>query len=360
MLKKAAALLFVGASLMMLGSCVSNSSSSRYVYAAIPSASQIIAYREDPNSGILTALTTSPVAAGPTVQSLAMSPSGKYLYAANSGEGDVSQFTISSSGTLTESGSRVKVGAPTPTILAIDAAGTFLYVGNAGSNSVSVFSIDSGSGSLSPVPNSPFPVGLSPLNLKVTSAGFLYITGLGPTLSGGTIEVWSVSSISTGALTFVNTFQSGTNPNGLAISPDGSHLYTANTADNSISEFSIGSDGNLTALNGSPIGESYNAPLSVAVESSGKFLYVTNEGSANIAAYAIGSDGSLTVLGNSPFASASQPSFIGVDPKGNYIFVGNQSSPVIQPFSLDPSAGTLTSVATYSVGNSATSIVITP
>jgi len=360
MLKKAAALLFVGASLIMWVSCSNNSSSGRYVYAAIPNANQILAYREDPNSGILTALSTSPVAAGPTVQSLAMHPSGKFLYAANSGEGDVSLFTIAANGVLTESGSRIKVGAPTPTILAIDQAGTFLYVGNAGTNNIAIFSIDASSGTLTAVPNSPFPVGLSPLNLKVTSAGFLYVTGLGPTLTGGTIEVWSVSAVSTGALTFVNAFQSGTNPNGLAISPDGSHLYTANTADNSISEFSIGSDGNLTPLNGSPIGESYSAPLSVAVESSGKFLYVSNEGSANIAAYAIGSDGSLTLLTNSPFASAAQPSFIGVDPKGNYIFVGNQSSPVIQPFSLDPSAGTLTSVATYSVGNAATSIVITP
>jgi 6-phosphogluconolactonase len=103
------------------------------LYAAIPAASQIAAYREDPNSGVLTPLSVSPITAGPAVQSIVLHPSGKYLYAANSGESDVSLFTISSVGDLTEVTPRTVVGVGvSPTLLVMDSAGSYLYVGNAG------------------------------------------------------------------------------------------------------------------------------------------------------------------------------------------------------------------------------------
>jgi len=352
MLKKAAALLFVGMSLTFWISC--GSTTSRFVYVALPDASKIAAYREDPNSGILTPLSTSPIAAGPTVESIVIHPSGKFLYAANSGEGDVSLFTISDAGFLTEVTPRPQVGAPTPTILAMDSAGSYLYVGNAGTNNVSAFSIDASSGALTLVPGSPFQIGLSPLNMKVSAANVLYVTGLG---APGYIEYFSLAS---GVPTFLNSVQVGTNPNGLALSPDGSFLYVANTGDNSISEFSVAGDGSLTAINGSPIGETFNTPLGLLVDGSGQYLYVANNGSSNLAAYAIGSDGSLSLLSNSPFGTGSQPSFIATDPKGKYLFVGNQSSAQIQSFGLDTGSGTLTSVAIYSVGNTVSSIAVTP
>ena len=148
MLKKAAALFLVCASMATWIGC--GSTSSRYLYAAIPASSEIVAYREDPNSGVLTQLAGSPITAGPAVQALLLHPSKKFLYAANAGEADVSLFTISSTGGLTEVTPRTVAGTA-PTLLAMDSAGTFLYVGNSGSNSISVFSIDAGSGALTPV-----------------------------------------------------------------------------------------------------------------------------------------------------------------------------------------------------------------
>ena len=68
MLKKAAALLLVCASMAMWLSC--GATSSRYLYAAIPGTNEIVVYREDPNSGILTQLAGSPVTAGSAVQSI--------------------------------------------------------------------------------------------------------------------------------------------------------------------------------------------------------------------------------------------------------------------------------------------------
>jgi 6-phosphogluconolactonase (cycloisomerase 2 family) len=88
-------------------------------------------------------------------------------------------------------------------------------------------------------------------------------------------------------------------------------------------------------------------------------MYVANQGSTNLAAFSIGSDGALTLLTNSPFATGAQPSVIAMDPGGKYLFVGNQTTPRVQSFSLDTGSGTLTSVSTYSLPGSTFSIAVT-
>ncbi|HTW59192.1 MAG TPA: beta-propeller fold lactonase family protein [Terriglobales bacterium] len=294
------------------------------------------------------------------MQSLALHPSNKYLYAANSGESDVSLFTISSDGALNEQLPRQTVGVE-PTMLAIDPAGAYLYVANAGSNSISVFSISSSNGSLTPITQSSSggpqaPLGLSPINMKLSPSGnVLYVTGQG--VLGGEVQAFTLTS---GQLALVQTpFQAGNNPAGLAVSPNG-YLYTANSLDNSISEFSIGTGGALTPIAGSPIGETYLSPLALLVSNSGNFLCIANEGSSNIAVYSIGSDGSLSVVSTSPFASNAEPAFIASDPNSDYVFMGNQSSPAVQSFGLSGGSGTLTEVASYPLPGTATSIVVVP
>jgi 6-phosphogluconolactonase len=361
MLKKAAALFVVSVSLATWTSCGKNVS--RFLYAAIPGANQIEEFRQDPNTGILTALSGSPIPAGPAVESVVIHPSNKFLYAANSGEGDISLFTIAVGGALTEVTPRTTVGngITTPLFLAMDSAGSFLYVGSTGiSNAaVSVFSIDAGSGALSPVSGSPFQIGIPPTNMALSPNGSsLYVLGAGA--PQGFIEVWSITS---GALSqLVQIIQPGANPSGIAIDPSGSFLYVANTTDNSISEYSMGSTGVLTELQqSSPLGQSsqYSGPVSLLVDNSGKFLYVANSGTSNLSAYAIGSDGSLTILSTSPFATSSQPNFIATDVSGKHLYVGNQaSSAIIQAYNLDTGTGALTSLATYGVGNTPKSIVV--
>ncbi len=358
MLKKAGTLLLISVSLATWVSCAKTSS--HYLYAAIPTANEIFVYREDPNSGILTQLALSPIAAGLGVQSLAVHPSNQYLYAANSTEGDVSLFTISSDGALVEVLPRALVGTA-PTVLAIDTAGAYLYVANSGSNDLSVFSISSSSsspGTLTPVAGSPVPLGISPINLKLAPGGLLYVTGQGSL--GGVIEAFTVAN---GQLTQVpgSPFQTGNNPYGLAIAitSNQNYLYTSNSLDNSISEFSIATGGALTELAGSPIGEIYTNPLSLIASTSGNYVAVANEGSSNVAVYAIASNGSLSAVSSSPFTSDSGPAFIASDPNGEYLFIGTQVSPHIQPFAF-AGDGAMTSVASYQIAGTPTSIVIVP
>jgi 6-phosphogluconolactonase len=357
MLKKAAALFLVCASMGLWMSC--GSTSNRYLYVAIPGTNQIVIYREDPNSGILTQLAGSPITAGSAVESILMHPSGKLLFTANAGEGDVSLYTIAATGALTEVTPRTPVGT-SPTLLAMDSAGSFLYVGNSGSLNISVFSINAKSTppSLTPVAGSPFSIGMTPLNIKVSPSGnVLYVTGTG--IPAGFIEAFSVNqgvpSVISGT-----PFVTGTGPYGSAISSSGGFLYTANKLDNSVSEFTVNADGSLKQFPNSPIGEQFAGPIAMLIDKSGKYMFVANQGSTNLSAYSIGSDGALNLLTNSPFATKVEPTVLAIDSGGKYVFVGNQTGPAVQSFSLDTGSGTLTSVATYTLPGSPTSIAVTP
>jgi 6-phosphogluconolactonase len=354
MLKTAVALLLVCASIAMWVGCVT--SANQYLYAALPVSSQILAYREDPNSGVLTELSISPIAAGPAVTALAIHPSKKYLYAANSFEDDISLFTIASSGALNEVIPRATAGT-TPSFMTMDSAGSFLYVANVGSRNISVYSIATG-GTLTQITGSPFSIGASPTAIQVSPGGnALYVTSSG---TPGTLQVWTVNA---GTLTNLTQIQQvGTNPSSMAIDPTGTYLYLANTApDNSIWTFTIASDGTLTENATTVGGATLASPVSILVDRSDKYLYAVNEAASNVTVLGVGSGGALSVLSNgSPFAVNSRPIFVATDPNGKYLFIGNSSTPAIESFNIDVSDGELTEVNSYTVGQTPTSIVINP
>jgi 6-phosphogluconolactonase len=365
MLQKALVLVIGLASIAGCVGC--GSTSNHYVYATLAAANEIGAYREDPNSGVLTQLSGSPYSVGDGAHSLVLHPSGKFLYAANpaQNENDISLFTIASNGTLTEVFPRTSVApdGSEPELLAMDPAGSFLYVANAGTFNISVFSIDSGTGALTQV-GPAFPIGLSLLNMRLTPSGnYLYITSSAGQFNGdGSIVGFSVTG---GSLQPVSApiDSDGRNPNGLAIDPSGTYLYAANTQSNSISIFTIGSSGTLLEVPNSPLADTYTSPVSLILDPTGTYLYVANLGSANVAVYSISSTSGLpTALTTSTttgaFTTESNPNFLVADPSGKYLFVGNQppGAPGIQSFQV--SSGNLIPLFTYGVGNTATSIAV--
>jgi 6-phosphogluconolactonase len=354
MLQKALVLFLVVASVASVVSC--GKTGSHYVYATIPAASQLAVFREDPFSGVLTQLSSSPYTVGNGAYSVVIHPSGKYLYVANPGQGedDISLFTINSDGSVTESGSRTPVGAQ-PFLQAMDPGGNFLYVANAVSNNISVFSIDSGSGTLSAVAGSPFSINLSPKSMQIAPSGkFLFVSA--PSAGTGVVATFSLNS---GVPTFISLTNTADNdPAGLAIAPSGTFLYTANATANSISIYSVASTGVLAPVAGSPLADTFQSPVSLVVDPTGTYLYVANQGSNNISSYTITSATGFPVpVTDSPFGSETGPSFVVTDTNGKYLFVGNQTgSAGIQAFGV--ASGSLNSIATYNVGNTPTSIAV--
>jgi 6-phosphogluconolactonase len=362
MVQKALILVLVVASVAGFVSC--GKTGNHYIYATVPAASQLVVFREDPYSGVLTQLSESPYTVGNGAQSVVIHPSGKYLYVANPGQGenDISLFDINSDGTVTEVTPRAQSGT-LPYLMAMDPAGNYLYVANVSSNNVSAYSINtSGSqtplGTLTPVPGSPFQINLSAKSMQLSPSGnFLYVSA--PSAFTGVIAVFSVNAgvISSSPVSITSTADN--DPAGMAINPAGTYLYAANSTASSISIYSIDSTtGALTQVPQSPLADGSAHPVALIVDPTGSYLYVANQGSNNIGTYSITSGTGFPVaVTDSPFASETNPSFLALDPNGNYFFVGNQGNAAgIQAFG--NSAGSLNTIATYKVGNSPTSIAI--
>lgn len=240
------------------------------LYAASYASATIAAYTIAPSTGALTPIAGSPFPVtcsgafcvndnnpGPMLYDAADST----LYLADVTDWVVGAYSVGSNGALTfiaNTSADINVNG-----LAITPNGKFLYATNTGAGDVSAYAITPNamlSGNpepLTPVTNSPFPAGNNPATPVVEPTGhYLYVYNSGVQ----SIEAYSINQ-TTGQLTEINTY-SIDNPDvtdltglgGLALDPSGQYLYVANpVGSGNISVFSIGStDGTLTQLPSSP------------------------------------------------------------------------------------------------------------
>lgn len=131
----------------------------------------------------------------------------------------------------------------------------------------------------------------------------------------------------------------GLTPTGLALHPTKPFLYTANSSGNSVSQYTIASDGTLTVTGAAtPAG---SGPREVVIDPTGSFLLVTNTLSDNIYVYSIDpGTGALTAVGSPVFANTG-PTAMVMTPSGNFVYVTNPIG-FVTAFSF--SAGVLTPV----------------
>ena len=173
-------------------------------------------------------------------------------------------------------------------------------------------------------------------------AQFVYVANF----SGNSVSAYSISS--NGALIQNvpgSPFAAGTAPFSVAIDPTGKFVYVANILANNVSAYSISSNGALTQVSGSPFKTGIE-PASVAVDPTGKFAYVANANDSTVSAYSIGPTGALTPVPGPPVATGQTPVSVAVDPTSKFVFVYvvNQQSSNVSAFSIDPTTGALTAL----------------
>jgi 6-phosphogluconolactonase len=138
----------------------------KFAYVCNDGSNNISAYKIDPTSGALTPIKGSPFTAGTGPNTIIVDPKGKFVYAVNSGSssgsGSVSAYKIKSTGALTQVAGSPFATGNLPDYLAIDPTSRFVYVANSGSRNVSAYTIDASTGALKPVNGSPFEAGLDP------------------------------------------------------------------------------------------------------------------------------------------------------------------------------------------------------
>ena len=219
-------------------------------------AGAVIAYTITRGNGALTPLTQSPFLTGtPNTDIVVSDPAGKFLFAADTANGEISVFQIDqNTGALTlNASSPFPAGGGAPNHMTIDGTGTYLYYPYGGSTYA--LSIDPTSGALTPLFLSPFNSGMAQLVADPTGQFLLGATGSGVGLDNH-VYVIPIGA-GTGNLGTPVPFPTTSTPDSLALDPSGKYLFTfaLDVTGHAlpIEGFTFdATTGNLTTMTGSP------------------------------------------------------------------------------------------------------------
>jgi len=299
------------------------SSNGFFAYVTNSRANNVTAFRVSTEGALLlvppTPANPNPAAVDAAPSALAISPDTKHLYVANNGNDTMTAFNIEAAGALTlipqtaGNTNPVTVNGADPSSIAIPQSGKFLYAANSGSNDVTAFSI-----------------GATGLVSRIAPSG----ANANPISTGGKV------------------------PKDVAISPNGSFLYVANSGSDNLTVFQIGTNGLLTLVppagsNPNPVSTGGTTPNALMISLDGRFLYVAN-GGGNVSAFTIGGDGLLTLVLNSagnlnPVSAGTNPIALTMSPDGRFLYVANQGGRV-SAYTVNTETGSLTPL-TALVGN---------
>ena len=316
------------------------------------------------------------VVSGEGADSVAIDPSGKYLYTANSNMGTVSSYSIHN-GVLSRRPTSVteRNSSFTPYHLTVDPSGKFIYVTDWNNGTVSSFSVVKGVLSSNPISVTPQTSSnfKGAIDVIVDPSGkYLYADGgTGDAASG--FQSLSSYSINNGMLSPLSSTSnyslqsSDITENAESIIQSGNLIFAAEDGYGYISSYSVKDGmvkytGNSTAYESSSAGDVF-----LAVDPSGKHLFASYNNPGNIVSYSIGNNGTLTKLSETSigYGQLANPSYIIVDPSGRYLYVTYYSTGNLSAYSIKN--GMLSKVPVSEIGNANatlsgdySSIAITP
>jgi len=166
-------------------------------------------FNDSTGSLVSTNKVLSPKKSGDADYGMAISPSGQYLFAAETGISAVRVLSIGSDATLTEaSGSPYSTGLG-PYAVLVDSTGSYVYVTNRTDGTISAFLLSS-DGALSSISGSPFSTGDLPSAIVEDESD----TYIAVACAGGSsdLEVYTLGSSPAGALVSFKTSTTGTDP----------------------------------------------------------------------------------------------------------------------------------------------------
>lgn len=120
----------------------------------------------------------------------------------------------------------------------------------------------------------------------------------------------------------------------VAVSPDGSSLYTAHTSPSALVEqLTIGSDGKLAQKTPATVPVEYVDDIVLSPD--GRFLYVSNySGTGRVFEYGVQADGTLKPLSPASVAAGSSPVGMAVSPDGRNLYVGTEGAAGVLQFTI--------------------------
>ncbi len=284
------------------------------------------------------------VGAGPT--DVLIDHTGTNLYVINGGDADISGFAITPlTGVLAANNATTPPYTPTslnaPTYGTIDPTNTYLYVPT-GDNHVSSFQITSNGQLSTPGTVSPVTGADSLTNIAIDpSDKYIYVVDNGTSPS----NIYAFQVGTGGAFgspiggTPPTAVQAGSASFGMAIDPTSTLLAVDNQFSDTISLFSIGSNGALTSLVPASTGA---APMflafdigTAAAQVAPAEVVTANKTTGDISAFTAAS-GVLTADSNAPYAGVAGNSQIGSSVTGSGFFTGSASAIKLAGFGYNP------------------------
>jgi 6-phosphogluconolactonase (cycloisomerase 2 family) len=185
---------------------------------------------------------------------------------------------------------------------------------------VGVSGCGGGSGTVGPPPVVNPPVGFAYVTVGATSAGSVGSVHEYAVLEDGSISPLAQVSVS-----------AGDEPAAIAVDQAGRHAYVVNVGDGTISQYSIAADNSLVPLNPATIVNPGMKtlgvmPSAVTLDFSGSFLYVANSGDATLSQFSIGSGGQLTPLTPATVPAGTEP--VSMAASGGQVYVANSGGAV--------------------------------
>ncbi|MEM3846926.1 MAG: YncE family protein [Candidatus Parvarchaeota archaeon] len=156
-----------------------------------------------------------------------------------------------------------------------------------------------------------------------------------------------VINATTGATT-TGLISVGSDPDGVAVTPNGQYVYVANVNSNTVSVISTSNDSVFKTI---PVG---SVPVGVAVTPNGQYVYVTNCGNGASTTVSLISTSTNSVFKN--ISVGSGPKGVAITPNGQYVYVANNAGTTVSVIS----TSTNSVISTISVGTYPWGVAITP
>ena len=314
--------------------------------------------RLDAEMGKLSAPELAAAAANPNY--LAVSPNGRFLYAATRGDGaggTVSAFALDGhSGRLTWLDQKSS-GGTGPCHVSVDAADKTVLAANYNDGSVKSFHVNPDARltdgtviqhhghSINPTRQAgPHAHGVIP----APGGRFALVCDLGL----DKVMIYKLDPANATLVANEPAFASvppGSGPRHLAFSPNGKNVYVINEMACTVTAFTWDRiTGTLNATetvsllpSGEPVKAAYTG-AEIAVSPHGRFLYATVRGHDSVAVLAVdGISGKLAPVENVP-CGGKFPRGMGIDPTGRWLIVANEKSETVTVFGVNSATGRLT------------------
>jgi len=277
----------------------------RYLYAAIEADGGAVGAWAIGADGELTALNQQS-SVGTGACHVWVDATGRNVLVANYGDGSIACLPVREDGSLGACATFVQHTGSGPDLsrqdkphahaIYTDPTNAFVYACDLGTDEVKIYRFDAARGTL--VPNEPaagkVPPGAGPRHFALHPDGFAYANNE----MGLSVTVFKRDS-ATGALTEIET---------VPTLPDG--LVTANMS-----------------------------TAEMFLHPSGQWLYVSNRGPDTITVFRVATDGTLTTVDH--VATPAEPRGFGISPDGRWLVVGGQNDDNIAVLKIDPHTGGL-------------------